>query len=277
MRRRSFVRLAAAATVLTAGCLDDEPDEEETPETAEFGYQNWLPIGDYSRVGYADLERMREEGGLSRDGDTWTVVGETGVDYGDVNAYLSAEGERGFLAFSGSFDEDLADDFAEELDSPETTVDHGYTVITGTSDGISFEVALSEDTVVASNEGDVTLASGGGDATTVLDAAVGGTTRQYEGDELLQGFEEYAEEPIAVLFDYGIGTPYQFADIRDDGIFFVEVSEFPDEESVEEYEYPGEEYDDVNVERDGTTVVIETEETVSGAESLFLGDGGLLP
>ncbi len=267
MERRRFVKLAAAASVVTAGCLDDDP-EEEPPEAAEFGYENWLPAGGYSRVGYADLERMREDGGLSRDGETRTVVGDSGVDYADIDAYLSADGDRSFVAFSGSFSDDLAEDFSDALDDSETTDDRGFTVVTGTVEGVGFEVAVSGDAVVAAGEGD---------ATRVLDAAFGETDRQAEDDEVIGELSDFAEDPFAVVFNYGPGTVYQFADAREDGPVFVEVSDFLDEDEAEEYEYPGEEYDDVNVERDGTMVVIETEDTMSGVESLFLGDSGILP
>jgi len=268
MERRRFVRLAAAATVVTAGCLDDEP-EEELPEAAEFGYENWLPS---RRLLTRRIRRPRDvcvtAEALSRDDETRTLVGDAGVSYGDVDAYLSADGSPSFVAFSGSFDEDLADALAEELDGSETTDDRGFTVVTGTVEGVGFEVAVSEDAVVASGEGD---------ATRVLDTAFGETTRQSENDEFVAELSEYAEDPFAVVFNYGPGTMYQFADSREDGPLFVEVSDFLDEDEAEEYEYPGEEYDDVNVERDGTIVVIETDDTMGGIESLFLGDGGLVP
>ena len=300
--RRRFVKLAlaGASAAFVSGCLDGDGAEgddgngdgeaPDTAETAEFGYENWVPTGSYANLGYADVARIRESATLERDGETAAVAGEAGPDFADVDGYISTDGEDGFTALGGSFDADtLVDEISDELVAVEETEHEGFAVLRGNepADAHDDEVEVSTrdaetptqtDTETGEREVVVSdtfvVASSRGTATQVVDAALGEADREADESELVQGIEDYVDSPIGVLFNYD-GTKnaaYTFIQERDDGVLeFVEVAVYPDEEFAEEaYEgYPGRDMDDVRLELDGRFLLIATEEDPAGVESLL--------
>lgn len=282
MERRRFVSLAASAAAAGAtGCLgggDDVGDGDGGPqETAEFGYGTWVPSGDYRAVGYADLASARGLTGLSVDGGERGFVGDAAVPYTDVDALITTGGARVFEAYAGSFEASYIVDDA--FPDAETSEHAGYTVASGDVGGEAVEVAVSDSEVVVSR--------GGEGATPVVDAAVGDAPRQADEGDIISGLSEYADEPLAVVFDFGDGNAaYQFAEERDGGVAFVEVAVLPSEEDVEntieeDYSYSDGRLEDLNmtVEGDGRRLVVETVHPLSSdiVGDRFLGSGGLLP
>lgn len=268
---------AAASAPVLSGCVGGEGDGDEgdgddgptTPETAEFGYETWVPAGKYANIGYADLTRLREHGSLEIDSETATVVGEEGPAFADVDAYISTDsggvsvtpdsevtnhgGGEGtedtegtptgaFDAYHGSFDaETLTEDIADELSEPEETESNGYTVVRGTKTdeegeptGEKLEAVVADSYVISS--------STEGAATRVLDAALGDAEREAETEdsgEFIQGLDEYADDPFLVVFHDPTNfnrSKYRFVEVRDGVLTFVNVTEQQDEETAKEVE-----------------------------------------
>lgn len=279
MERRRFVSLAAAAAAVGAtGCVGGDGNENPeggTPEAAEFGYSTWLPAAEYREVGYVDLAATRELTTLSVDGGRRTIVGDTGVAYSDIDALITTSGGSEFEAYSGSFDP--SGTVGSVFPESETSDHAGYTVASGTVDGTEVEVAVSGSEAV--------LARGGASATDVIDAAVGDAPRQADEGDIIPGLSEYADEPLAVIFDFGVGnTAYQFYERRDDGVAFVEVAILPDEGAVqntidESYNYSDGRMEELNmsVRGEGRRLIIENTQSADSVEDTFFGSGGLLP
>ena len=279
MERRRFVSLAAAtAAVGATGCIggDGNDDaEDETPEAAEFGYSKWVPAADYREVGYVDLAATRELATLSVDDGERSLAGETDVAYTDIDAVITTSGSREFEAYAGSFD---AEEVIGSLFPDAERSDHaGYTVASGTVDGTEVEVAVSEAEAV--------VGRGGASATDVIDAAMGDTPRKADEGDIMPGLSEYADEPLAVVFDFGVGnTAYQFYENRDEGVAFVEVAILPDEEAVqntidESYNYSDGRMEELNmsVRGEGRRLIIENLQSADSIDDTFFGSGGLLP
>jgi hypothetical protein len=276
MERRRFVSLAAA--VCATGCIGGDGNEspgDTTPEPAEFGYSTWVPAAEYRGVGYVDLAAVRELTTLSVDGGQRTIVGDTSVAYTDIDAVITTSGGSEFEAYSGSFE--TSGTVGSVFPESETSDHAGYTVASGTVDGTEVEVAVSGSEAV--------LARGGASATDVIDAAVGDDPRQADDGDIIPGLSEYADEPLAVVFDFGVGnTAYQFYEDRDEGVAFVEVAVLPDEGAVqntieESYNYSDGRMEELNmsVRGEGRRLIIENIQSADSVEDTFFGSGGLLP
>jgi len=279
MKRRRFVRSAAAtAAVGATGCIGggdgDDGNEGEAPEAAGFGYGTWVPAAEYRLIGYVGLDATRELTTLSRDGTERSLVGGASVPYADIDAVMSTTGSREFEAYAGGFDVSVDD----ILPDSEVSEHAGFEVASGAVDGEEVEVAASDEGII--------VGSGGTDATSVIDAAVGDAARQADEGDIIAGLSEYTDgEPLAVQFDFGVGnTAYQFFEERDDGVAFVEVALLPDEEAVEQtieedYNYSDGRLEDLNmsVRGEGRRLIIENLQSPGSVESAALGTNGLLP
>ncbi|MDZ7687343.1 MAG: hypothetical protein U5J64_01240 [Halobacteriales archaeon] len=317
MERRRFLRLAAGVSVgVASGCLggeDDSEDEDGTDapdisETAEFGYETWVPTGDYMNAGYADLARLREHGTLELDEETVRVVdgedgGRVGPSFSDVDAYVSTDSTDAFRAYHGSFDADaLAEAVEDELVGAERDEHRGYAVVRGSEpseEPPGEETEASVNTQAGGGEREVIVAdsfvvsSSSGTATRVVEAAVGEADREADTSELVQGLGEYADDPPVVSFNYGSGnTAYKFVRTADEGFEFVEVAynaRWTDED-IEEVvrrndcrsKYGNETGVDLSncrprAERQGDSVVITTPVRLDDVESTYFTEGGLMP
>lgn len=300
--RRRFLSLAlSAASVATlSGCVGDDGnedgngDESDGPsasETAEFGYETWVPTGEYMNLGYADLTRLRNKGSLRMDTETASVVGEAGPQYADVDAYISTDSEDAFDAVYGSFDTGaLTQEISDELAEPEETESNAYTVVEGTKTDEQGEPtdetveAVVSDTFVVSSSTD-------GVPTRVLDAAVGDADREAdaEGDsELIGGLDEYTTDPFAVVFNYGsLNSKYRFVEERDGTLTHVNVTVQRDEQtarSIEPDYNDSMKYDDVEPGEESTMTKVEGKNLIliekrppGRIENLYFSDGGIFP
>jgi len=303
--RRRFLSLTLSAASVTAvsGCVggdgedgdDTEDDGEGTtqPEPAEFGYETWVPTGDYGNLGYADLSRLREHGSLETDAETATVVGEVGPSFSDVDAHISTDeplsfgaadtdGSDAFDAYHGSFDaESLTAEITDQLSEPEETESNGYTVVRGTSTDDQGEPTGETEAVVADSF--VVSSRSEGVATNVLEAALGEAEREAdtaEGGELIQGLGEYAEDPHLVVFNYGSrNTKYSFVETRDGVLKRVDVTVQPDEETARNVSEEYTKYNDTDIttSTEGRILIINDEVSLREVENAYLSERGRFP
>jgi len=235
MERREFVKFALASAAVTSGCIgdggeggnDDGADGSTTQEPAEFGYETWVPTGEYTNVAYADMTRLREKKTLEIDTETATVTGDVGPKFADVDGYISTGNNEPFDAYHGEFDsETLLSDVSGALSETEETEHEGYSVVRGTEgENTTKEVVVSDSFVVYSPRQ--------GGATRVVDAALGKTDRQVEESDLMQGLNEYAEDPPLVVFNRAGNAAYRFLQENNGTLEFVEVAPQENVETAE--------------------------------------------
>lgn len=309
--RRRFLNLtltAASASVLT-GCVGgdgtdgdegdgtggDGGDEPAQSEPAEFGYETWVPTGEYSNIGYADLSRLREHGSLETDAGTARVAGDAGPNFADVDAYISTAGPGvfgatetdgnggdAFDAYHGSFDaEALTSEITDQLSEPEETESNGYTVLRGTETDEQGEP--TDETVEAVVSDSFVIASKAEErAVRVLEAALGETEREADttqGGELIQGLDEYADDPSLVIFNYGtVNTKYSFVETRDGVLKRVDVAVQRDAETARNVSEEYNKYNDTDITAtvEGRTVIIVDEVSLRDVETYF-SDAGRFP
>jgi hypothetical protein len=299
--RRRFLSLAlsAASAATLSGCVGengngdgngDETDGPSASETAEFGYETWVPAGEYMNLGYADLTRLRNKGSLRMDTETASVVGEAGPQYADVDAYISTDSEDAFDAVYGSFDTGaLTQEISDELAEPEQTERNAYTVVEGTKTEQGEPTDQTVEAVVSDTF--VVSSSTDGVPTRVIDAAVGDADREAdaEGDsELIAGLEEYTTDPFVVVFNYGsLNSKYRFVEERDGALTHVNVTVQRDEETARNVSIeqdPSRKYDDISDEEDnittrveGRNLIIIQEMSFRSIENFYFSEGGIFP